>query len=97
MPFLAAVRLYAGVLACLAYFEPMAKDLNSLNWLPFDSRNATELAYDGSSLFARFKNGSVYEYAGVDDRTWVALQRSMGSGQAFVSLVRSRFRGTKVQ
>lgn len=74
----------------------MSVDLDKLNWLSYDPRNAAELAYSGGSLFVRFKGGQVYEYSGVDDRTWLSLQRSVGDGKEFVRLVRDRFVGARV-
>ena len=72
------------------------QDLGRLDWIAYDSRNAAEVAYAGGSLFVRFARGAVYRYDGFPLSDWEKLQRSGGSGQVFVDLVRSRFIGTRI-
>lgn len=72
------------------------EDLDKLQWVPYDPRNAESMALSGSSLYVRFKRGEVYRYDGVPTEVWDALMKARGSGEAFVRLVRGRFVSTKV-
>lgn len=64
-------------------------------WTAVESGHLTEVGWDGSSLWARFRNGSTYVYAGVPDGVYRQIVGSRRPGQAFVELVRSRFPGQK--
>jgi len=86
-----------GVLSAGCDTLGMAIDLDKLNWLLFDPRNAAEVAYSGGDLYVKWAKGGAGMYAGVSVRDWDALMRSRGSGQMFVSLIRSRYSYTRLE
>lgn len=50
---------------------------------PVESSMLSAVGYDGGVLFARYKNGRVYQHAGVPQEKFDALMSSASKGEYF--------------
>jgi hypothetical protein len=66
--------------------------------LPVRSTMATAIGYDSDEeiLQVEFKNGSVYQYSGVDEDTWEDLHAADSIGSFFNTEIKGRFESERI-
>jgi len=69
-------------------------DSNMQNWIPVDSSNLSDVAYDDTTqtLFIRFKAGNVYEYFDVPESVFQELLGADSKGKYFNANIKNRYR-----
>jgi len=66
---------------------------------PVRSTNLAAVGYDavGSVLYVRFRNGSVYHFAGVPTATYTGLMSAASKGRYFNRNIRDRYSGGRIR
>lgn len=65
-------------------------DLNQTAWKPVTSSNIAALAHEGSHMFVKFLNGTVYSYENVPQEIFEEILESDSIGKAFNAKVKSQ-------
>jgi hypothetical protein len=67
--------------------------------LPVQSAMAKAVGYDRDrhQLQVEFKNGSVYEYNGVDSQTWEAFKTSDSAGKFFNQAIKGNYPSRRIE
>ncbi|HAX79943.1 MAG TPA: KTSC domain-containing protein [Cyanobacteria bacterium UBA11372] len=69
-----------------------------IHMLPVDSTMANSIGYDPDRqlLQIEFKNGSVYEYEGVDEETWEDLLETNSPGRYYNREIKGNYRSRRL-
>lgn len=63
-----------------------------MNMIPVSSSNISAIGYEGSTLYVRFNNGSLYEYYSVPVSTYNGLMSASSHGSYLASHVKGAYR-----
>lgn len=63
-----------------------------MNMIPVTSSNISAIGYEGSTLYVRFNNGSLYEYYNVPSSVYSGLMSASSHGSYLASHVKGTYR-----
>lgn len=70
--------------------------MNLPNMTPVDSTNLESVGYDGTNLFVRFKNGSIYVYIHVPESLYRELLNAKSKGKFLGKYIKGDFQYDRI-
>lgn len=67
-----------------------------MEWESVSSSNIDAVAYDGTNMYVRFRNGAEWEYFAVPENEYVACRDASSVGSYFYTNIRGRYAENKV-
>jgi hypothetical protein len=67
-----------------------------MNWTEVESSLITHVAYEGTTLYARFKGGNEYAYDAVPQQVYDEFMQAESKGKFFMRNIKGKFADRKI-
>ena len=67
-----------------------------MNMISVSSSNLDSVGYENSTLYVRFKNGSLYSYSGVPEYVYKELMNASSKGHYLATYVKGHYPYSKI-
>ena len=88
--------MFAAILIPLKENVYMLKGETQMQLIPVKSSNIKSAGYENGVIRVRFGNGTEYDYAGADVKTFNDFMEAKSQGKFFHQNIRGKLTGTKV-